>query len=408
MLSPTGLRTRQIEDGIGVAAVAFGHADGGATAFPAQPFALAVNVRAEFSELSDSVHLVVTDASHRGVFSTAFGDIELARDTSAAYASAAMAFESELGWWEGLRGPSPDLQRPQVRLLAPVDQSKTPVLLIHGLASSPMTWANMVNELQGDPDIAEHFQFWLVRYPTGLPLLHNRQQLATEIENFHQRVFPRLARADRGMVAIGHSMGGVLTRLLATDSGTSLWDAAFLAPPEAINGTEGDIRSARALFEFTRLDGLNEIILIAAPHRGSDRAEGLLARVARRFIGGPGLALDYLARLAQSDPISVHPRLREIYITGGPGSLDTLSPTQPVAMAASGLPVAGGVRVHSIIGIKDPLNPDDGDGVVSLESASWPTGSTVLLTGDHGVHGTPEATAVIKRILLERLQTERD
>ena len=66
-------------------------------------------------------------------------------------------------------------------------------------------------------------------------------------------------------------------------------------------------------------------------------------------------------------------------------------------------PVAPGVRVQSIIGIKDGRHPERGDGVVTLASASWPSGDTHLVEGDHGVHGTPQAALRIKRILLERL-----
>mgnify|MGYP000497113637 CR=1 FL=1 len=35
---------------------------------------------------------------------------------------------------------------------------RRPLVLVHGTFSSPATWAEMVNELENDPVIAEHFQ----------------------------------------------------------------------------------------------------------------------------------------------------------------------------------------------------------------------------------------------------------
>jgi pimeloyl-ACP methyl ester carboxylesterase len=367
---------------------------------------LPITVRAEPSPDGGPPRLVASDASDDAMHATAFGALPLARDRSAAYAVAALAFEAELSWWEALRQAPGEARGPEVRLLAPVDPRRTPVLLVHGLASSPMTWANMVNELQGDPRIARHYQFWLLRYPTGQPLLYNRQALARTIAGFQAAAMPSATPGEPGMVAIGHSMGGVLARLLVTDSGGALWDAAFAVSPDALQGTEEDRRSARALFEFEALPGIDEVILIAAPHRGSARADGLLARLVRGVIAGPGHALDFLGRLAAANPSAVSASLGPSYLAGGPASLDTLAPSQPVSAAASRLPVVDGVRVHSIIGVRDPRHPERGDGVVALDSATWPQGSHYEVPGDHAVHAAPATVLLVKRLLLERLQRE--
>lgn len=47
--------------------------------------------------------------------------------------------------------------------------------------------------------------------------------------------------------------------------------------------------------------------------------------------------------------------------------------------------------------------PEDGDGIVPLDSARWPTGTETLLRGDHELHREPATTLIIKQILLERL-----
>jgi len=401
-LAPVGLRTRQIDDGIGVAAVAIGRSGDAAARFPAQPYALAINVRAEPRPAGGGVRFVVTDASRRTNTHSAFGPLPLARDPSAAYAVAATMFEHEVGRWAAFRGAQRTAVMPTVRLLAPVDPRKTPVLLVHGLASSPMTWADLVNELQGDPDIQANYQFWLLRYPTGLPMLVNRRDLAGAIDQFRARAFPG-DNAPRRTVAIGHSMGGLLTRLLVTDSGQALWDAAFVLGPDQLEGAPRDIAEARSLFVFEPVRGIDEVVFIATPHRGSEKARGPVSRIVRGLIRGPGKTLSFLARLASDNARGVEPALRANYLAGGPSSLDTLDPHQPVFVAARELPVANGVRVHSLVGVRDARRPEHGDGVVPLSSAGWPEGDRQVIASGHAVHATPEAAAIVKQLLLDRL-----
>ena len=57
--------------------------------------------------------------------------------------------------------------------LSPYRPGRVPVVLIHGTASSPARWADLVNELEADPRIASRVQFWLFAYNTGNPLLYS-------------------------------------------------------------------------------------------------------------------------------------------------------------------------------------------------------------------------------------------
>lgn len=389
-----GPRTRQYDDGLGVPAVAVGRTDHRLGAFPSQPFALPVNVRFEIGQTGPT--LVVSDASRTRSVDTAFGPVRLARDVTAAYALAAVEFEREESAWQSLRVGRPTAETARLRILTPPDERKTPVVLIHGLASSPLTWVNIANDLLGDPDISEHFEIWLMRYSTGLPLLVNRQLIA-------QRLGEYQGSTNGNMVLIGHSMGGVLARLLVTDSGDSLWRAAFLAEPDELRGTKDDIEAARALFSFKPVPGIDEVVLIAAPHGGSPMADGLLGRAARSLIGLPPRLLQPVVNLTRDNPERVRPELRSNYLAGGPKSLDTLSPAQPVIRAARALPVSQDVLVHSIIGIRDPTHPDRGDGVVPLDSARWPAGDEQFIPGGHDLHAEPATVLALKRILLKRL-----
>src|SRR5262249_17473114 len=56
-----------------------------------------------------------------------------------------------------------------IYLFEPYQPGKIPVLMIHGLLSSPLTWMPLFNDLRADPVLREHFQFWFYLYPTGNP-----------------------------------------------------------------------------------------------------------------------------------------------------------------------------------------------------------------------------------------------
>ncbi len=56
-----------------------------------------------------------------------------------------------------------------IYMLEPYQSDKIPVLMIHGLWSSPITWMEMFNDLRGDPELRRNYQFWFYLYPTGQP-----------------------------------------------------------------------------------------------------------------------------------------------------------------------------------------------------------------------------------------------
>lgn len=402
-VSMRGLRTRQVEDGIGVAAIASGETREALGSFPPQPFALAINITYERAG-SGTDRLVVRDAARAGLADSAFGPIPLARDMSTAYAMAAVEFERELGFVRGLFGAGSGREDSLIRLLAPVDPGKTPVILVHGFASSPMTWANMVNELLGDPDISEQYQFWLARYPTGLPVLVNRQRLATTLEEFRGGASDRAGQREQA-VLVGHSMGGVISRLLLTASRSVLWDTAFTVDPEGF-APGPDVDRAHELFVFEPIPDVDELVMLAAPHGGSVMADGFIARLVQRLIRLPEETMGYLVQLAVRQPDKVQASVRESYQLGGPTSVATLSPDQPVIRAARNLPIADNVTIHSIVGVQDPSNSAAGDGVVSLQSASWPVGSVHQVVSGHDLQNAPATISVLKRILLDRIERQ--
>ena len=74
------------------------------------------------------------------------------------------------------------LDRAGLYMYEPYRQDKIPVVLVHGLMSSSETWIPMFNDLQGDPELRNRYQFWFFFYPTGLPILYSGSILREELK----------------------------------------------------------------------------------------------------------------------------------------------------------------------------------------------------------------------------------
>jgi pimeloyl-ACP methyl ester carboxylesterase len=94
-----------------------------------------------------------------------------------------------------------------IYMIHPYDP-KIPVLFIHGLISSPISWQNLANDLCSDPKILEHYQPWFFLYPTGQPVLESALQLREDLQATRRLFDPKgSAIASRHVVVIAHSMG---------------------------------------------------------------------------------------------------------------------------------------------------------------------------------------------------------
>src|SRR5580700_11124576 len=105
-----------------------------------------------------------------------------------------------------------------IYLIHPYDPNKIPILFIHGLLGSPLSWQNLTNELCSDPKILEHYQPWFFLYPTGQPVLESSAQLREDLQAT-QRLFDPSGRAvaSHHVVVVAHSMGGLLAHTLVSD-----------------------------------------------------------------------------------------------------------------------------------------------------------------------------------------------
>lgn len=293
-----------------------------------------------------------------------------------------------------------------LQFVEPYQPGKIPVVFVHGTASSPGRWAEMLNELRDDPHLRERFQFWLFIYTTGQPILSSAATLRRELVDQVAALDPGGADpALRDMVVIGHSQGGLLARLMITQSGDRFWRNAsdedfeqIDAPPE----TKEELR--RALF-FEPVPGVTRAVFIATPHRGSFLSGGILGWAASSLVTLPkktiGLTRDLVAR-----NVGI---LKRSVLEETPTAVDNMRPGHPFLVALAASPMDPGVPCHSIIAVEGEGPPYDDldDGVVEYTSAHLDgVESEAVVQSFHSVLDHPLCIAEVRRIL--RLHEYRD
>ena len=285
----------------------------------------------------------------------------------------------------------------RVARLQPYNPKKIPILCVHGLGDSQATWAPLIEALRGDATIRKNYQIWFYSYPTGYPyplmaaLL--RKKLG-EISAFYPDHKP--------LVVIGHSMGGMITRALITDSGDKLWNTFFSTPPDQTPLSE---KSRELLVEaliFRHRPEIGRVIFASASHRGADMAINFWGRMGRRLIGIPAGLTQVGKEMAMlSKPREDGQKLRQ-----APNSIDALDPKNRFVTTIDTIPPNKKIPFHSIIadrgkgGNRDRTKPQSTDGIVPYWSSHMPGAkSELIVPSGHWSNQDPRAIAEVKRIL---------
>ncbi|WP_197427145.1 alpha/beta fold hydrolase [Noviluteimonas gilva] len=348
--------------------------------------------------------LVITDPFRHPVLATPAGERTLSIDTSAPYALGAGTSKlNRLGVW-GLLGGREIGRRAGVYLLDEYDPNKFPIVMIHGLGSSPLIWGRMSNAIWADPALRARYQIWHVVYQSDAPLLAVRLRVQRYLDTALRVLDPECDDpARRHIVLVGHSMGGVAARMLSVDSGEALWNAAFVVPPTQLHGDPELLATLDAIFHFRAYPGVGRDIFLATPHHGAPRAETFFSRFVRALVGNNTPEIRGLRKIAQENPDAMQPDLREIYQRGAINSISTLQRKQPVRAAGEMLLPGPGIPYHTIAGVLPGSQPP-GDGAVPLESARIAgAASTLVIDSHHQIYDNPEAIAEVLRILHEDL-----
>lgn len=285
----------------------------------------------------------------------------------------------------------------------PYEPGRIPVVFVHGTFSSPIWWAEMWNTLRGDPVLRARYQFWNFIYPSGNPVNMSAARLRAELARQVKQLDPEGRDAAlRQMVVIGHSQGGLLAKLTATDTGDVLWRAVSNQEFDRLPLKPEERDELRSHAMFTPLPMVKRVVFVSTPHRGSHLATSLVRSLASRFIRLPSHVVEASTRLLTlQQPLDLKPG----YQRRVPTSLDSMSPRNPWLLALAELPVAAGIKAHSIIALKGvPKPPEGGDGVVKYRSAHVEgVASEFVVSSRHSCQDRPAVINEVRRILLEHL-----
>jgi hypothetical protein len=263
-------------------------------------------------------------------------------------------------------------------------------------------WANMVNDLDSDPVLREHFEFWFFRYDSGQPILYStwqlRDGLTKTVADFQQSgADPCLDH----MIVIGHSQGGLLTKGTAIHSGDMFWRNLSDEPFEQADLSDDTRTLLQQVMFIEPLPFVRRVVFIATPQRGSYLAgPQIIRRLAQRLITLPVTAARVSADLVR---LSV---TRKAELQRIPTSIDNMSPGQPYIKTIAQIPVAPGVAAHSIIGARGSGELEmRGDGVVKYSSAHIEgVESELIVDYEHSMQSKPEVVNEVQRILHRHLE----
>ena len=278
-------------------------------------------------------------------------------------------------------------QRTGLYTVEPYDPNRIPIVLVHGLLSTPHMWFNVVNAVRADPELRRRYQFWVFYYPTANPIPLSALALRKDLA-----IAERLYHPKHGIVLVGHSMGGLVSRMQAVDTGRVLWDECFNQNADALYQKIPADNLLKQTLVFRADPDVKRIVFMCVPHRGSGLAVGIV-----------GLLGNGLIRVPQNVALTIRNTLGDSLerLTGvrTPTSIRGLSPHSPVLVGLDKLPIKA--PHNSIIGDRGRGDsPNGSDGVVPYRSAHLDSAqSEKIIPYGHGGYQSPEAIDELLRIL---------
>lgn len=291
-----------------------------------------------------------------------------------------------------------EIERP-LAFLEPYQPGRIPVVFVHGTASSPARWADMLNVLTNDHRLRDRFQYWFFFYGSGSAIPYSALRLRQTLAAAVAALDPEgRDPALRQMAVVGHSQGGLLARLTAIESGDRFWRGISTRSIDELEVSEDTRALLREVFVFEPLPFVRRLVFLATPHRGSFVAEYSLVNLLAGFVRLPQTLASASADLVtgNADALRFDPRRPAFSAVYGmrPGNLFLVELDQT--------PLAPGVAAHSVIPVRGDLPPQgQSDGVVTFESASlaWTESELVIPRAGHSVQRNPLAIEEVRRIL---------
>ena len=286
----------------------------------------------------------------------------------------------------------------------PYNPAQIPVIFVHGTASSPVWWAEMTNTLTADPVLRRHCQFGFYLYDSGKALSFSAHQFRETLTRIVAELDPESRnKALQNMVIIGHSQGGLLTKLTAVDTGDRIVRGVTGKGLEELDLTPEQRELIKKTAVFESLPFVDRVVFISTPHRGSFLAAGWVRNLVRRLVSLPVDIVKQTVPLSKAMAAAEVPE--EWRFGENLTSIDSMSPKNPSLLALAEIPLAPGIKGHSIIAVQGEGDPTKGDdGVVKYNSAHVDyVESEFIVQSGHSCQGHPLTIEEVRRILLLHL-----
>jgi pimeloyl-ACP methyl ester carboxylesterase len=144
----------------------------------------------------------------------------------------------------------------------------------------------MIVAREQDGRINDAYQFWTFGYSAGDPIPYSACLLRRSLEDARRQFEPTKTDPsfDR-MVLVGHSMGGLLAKMMVVLNAPWLWNEVSDRPFDELAGEPDDRKVFGQALMVNPLPGVRRMVFIATPHRGSRLSRGWLQSLSARLVG---------------------------------------------------------------------------------------------------------------------------
>ena len=289
-------------------------------------------------------------------------------------------------------------------LSRPYDKNRIPIVMIHGIFSSPETFMDMAETIESQPDLYQKYQIWHYYYPTGTPWLATAHDFRKSYRDLVKKLDPQQANPNiNKTIIIAHSMGGLISRLSLSDPKNTL-KQAYLGDHGSTLLTPDQHRKLDPYFHYKPLTQPQQIIFLGVPHRGSRLAKGIVGWTMDKLIAIPNILIKGTQKVLLPQQKSNLPKHTQRLLTNGENAVNQLQPNNPALKALNQMQLPKRLKVHSIIGdIGLPLIRLNTDGVVSYPSAHITGRPETIIPSNHDITDAHKAIKQVLSILREKL-----
>jgi hypothetical protein len=328
----------------------------------------------------------------------------LAGDFTAAAATVINAAPSSKTGFLGMLRPDEQKDFAGLYCTEPFRDDRIPLILVHGLMSTPQTWREVINLVYSDPELQRNYQVMTFFYPTGYSIPNNAATLRENLKKLQETYDPgRRNPKMREMVLVGHSMGCNLTSFQIRDGGDSFWRKFATKDIDELGISEHERQEFRQRCDFKANPDIDRVVFLCGPHRGSPLSNSWLGRFGAKLIRAPFKAAGSLTVDLGDDVTS----LGQSVIDEPLSSINSLKAHSPILEGILEQPMPYLPTIHSIIGDRGKGDGvDSSDGVVPYWSSHLDEADTEQFIPASHTSATnhPENIRLLREILYTHLQ----